>query len=152
MEMRKEKLVCHCTRCREARGQTANLRQAKLFINQYKASDGTEYFISYENKQRTILYAFTRLRINNDPNNFIPELKNAALIRELHTYGKLIPLKTKSKGVQHEGFGKRLMIEAEKIAKKNKLKKIAVISGIGVREYYQKLEYHLEGTYMVKNI
>ena len=42
------------------------------------------------------------------------------------------------------------MAEAEKIAKQNKLKGIAVISGIGVREYYKKLGYELEGTYMIK--
>jgi len=42
------------------------------------------------------------------------------------------------------------MAEAEKIARKMKVKKMAVISGVGVREYYKKLGYHLEGTYMVK--
>jgi len=50
------------------------------------------------------------------------------------------------------GFGKKLMIEAEKISQKNGYSKIAVISGIGVREYYRKLGYKLEGTYMVKKL
>jgi elongator complex protein 3 len=48
------------------------------------------------------------------------------------------------------------MREAEKIVKKNKdkydLKKIAVISGVGVREYYKKLKYKLEKNYMIKKI
>ena len=35
---------------------------------------------------------------------------------------------------------------------KNKCKKIMVISGIGVREYYKNLGYVLEDTYMVKNL
>ena len=76
------------------------------------------------------------------------------MIREVHTYGKLMPLtkKKKQKAVQHQGFGKQLMQEVEKITKENKKEKIAVISGIGVREYYKKLGYELEGTYMVKNI
>jgi len=42
------------------------------------------------------------------------------------------------------------MQKAEKLAKKQGFNKIAVISGIGVREYYKKLGYKLEGTYMVK--
>ena len=43
------------------------------------------------------------------------------------------------------------MAEAERLAKKSGYKKIAVISGIGVRGYYRKLGYRLQGTYMVKN-
>jgi elongator complex protein 3 len=43
--------------------------------------------------------------------------------------------------------------EAEKIAKKEfSLKKIGVISGIGVRDYWRKLGYRLKDTYMVKKI
>jgi elongator complex protein 3 len=82
-----------------------------------------------------------------------PELNNAGIIRELHTYGKLTPVNSgKGRAIQHQGFGKRLMIEAEKITKKAGLKKMAVISGIGVREYYKKIGYNLEGTYMVKDL
>jgi elongator complex protein 3 len=31
------------------------------------------------------------------------------------------------------------------------LSKLAVISGTGVRSYYKKLGYELEGSYMIKN-
>ena len=75
-----------------------------------------------------------------------------ALIRELHTYGELIPIKSKISAVQHMGLGKRLMQEAERLAKKNGYKRIAVISGIGVRGYYRKLGYRLQDTYMVKTL
>jgi elongator complex protein 3 len=48
-------------------------------------------------------------------------------------------------------LGKKLLEEAEKIVKEESdCKKIAVISGIGVREYYGKRGYTLEGDYMVK--
>lgn len=96
-----------------------------------------------------IRISFLRLRLQKE--TFIDELDNAAIIRELHTYGQLMPLKEKNKkAVQHLGLGKKLMQEAEKMAQKNGYKKIAVISGIGVRQYYQKLGYRQEGTYMVK--
>ena len=155
-ELKAKKIYCKCIRCRESGHQTEELKSktknSKLFIQKYKASHGLEYFLSYESPDRKILYAFLRLRLNDKPEkNFIPELRSAALIRELHTYGQLVPLGQAGK-IQHFGLGKKLLIEAEKIAKKNKLKKIAVISGIGVREYYKKLGYSLAGTYMVKNI
>jgi len=84
--------------------------------------------------------------------NFIPELKGAALVRELHTYGQLVPVNGRSRKskIQHAGFGKRLMKIAEELTKKQGLNKIAVIAGIGVRPYYRKLGYRLKGTYMVK--
>ncbi len=173
----------------------------KFFIEKYKASGGTEYFLSFENKKRETLYAFLRLRLpiimchsreSGNPENinwiphqvrndkfvvslkhFIPELNDAALVRELHTYGRLATLGTqkqknrrtkKQNEIQHTGFGRLLMNKAEEIVKNYNLcnlrgsahrrnpliKKIAVISGIGVREYYRKLGYKLEGSYMTK--
>jgi elongator complex protein 3 len=44
------------------------------------------------------------------------------------------------------------MLEVEKLAKKRGYREIAVISGIGVREYYRKLGYKLDKTYMVKEL
>ena len=52
--------------------------------------------------------------------------------------------------VQHMGFGKRLLKEAERIAWDNGYNKMA-ISAIGTRNYYRKFGYELEDTYMVKN-
>lgn len=49
---------------------------------------GLEYFLSFETKDRARLLGFLRLRFNSDPSsNIFPELKGAALIRELHVYG-----------------------------------------------------------------
>ncbi|MBD3359143.1 MAG: GNAT family N-acetyltransferase, partial [Candidatus Buchananbacteria bacterium] len=145
---------CQCIRCREARNKPVNLKDIKFKIRQYQASGGLEYFLSYESKDEKTLYAFLRLRIpkNIEPNLIkeLPEIKNSTLIREVHTYGQLIPLKSKQKAIQHIGLGKKLMQQAEEITKKNKLNKISVIAGIGVRQYYEKLGYSLEQTYMVK--
>lgn len=154
-EMIRRGFACKCIRCREV-GHQKNLKHSvpKLFIKKYPASGGTEYFISFDSPDKKILYAFVRLRIPDFKTKpILPELKNAALIRELHTYGHLVPIDKNSPGAtQHLGLGKKLMTEAEKIARKMKVKKMAVISGVGVREYYKKLGYHLEGTYMVKSL
>ncbi len=81
-----------------------------------------------------------------------PELRDAALIRELHTYGALVPIAEQSTDApQHRGLGRRLMAEAERIAAaESDCHRIAVIAGVGVRDYYRKLGYELTGTYMTK--
>ncbi len=91
---------------------------------------------------------------NDKLHNQLPALKNAALIREVHTYGKLTQIdKQNSTSPQHIGLGKKLLIEAERIAKKEfGLNKIVVISGVGVRGYYRKSGYRLQDTYMAKNL
>ncbi len=81
-----------------------------------------------------------------------PQKQKTAIIRELHIYGQALNLGEKGFEAQHKGLGKMLIQKAEEIAKKQGIKKISVISGIGVREYYKKLGYKLEGNYMVKEL
>ncbi|MGC8881145.1 MAG: tRNA uridine(34) 5-carboxymethylaminomethyl modification radical SAM/GNAT enzyme Elp3, partial [Minisyncoccia bacterium] len=94
--------------------------------------------------------AFLRLRLPYEWS--LESLKGAAIVRELHSYGIVAPLEIKNQSnVQHKGLGKKLMAWGEKIIKKEtNYHKIAVISNIGVRNYYRKLSYHLENTYLVK--
>ncbi|MEK6872918.1 MAG: tRNA uridine(34) 5-carboxymethylaminomethyl modification radical SAM/GNAT enzyme Elp3 [Nanoarchaeota archaeon] len=121
----------------------------ELKIKEYKAGNGKEFFLQFVNKNN-ILFGLLRLRFPYKP--FMPELKNSAIVRELHVYGKSLNIGEKGISGQHTGIGKKLMKAAEKIAKENKYKKLAVISGVGVREYYKKLGYKLEGNYMVKSL
>ncbi|MCX6760121.1 MAG: GNAT family N-acetyltransferase, partial [Candidatus Nealsonbacteria bacterium] len=131
-----------CIRCREVKDNYIPNEKLYLFKEEYEASNGKEIFLSYESKNRERLYSLLRLRI----------IKDTAMVRELHTYGQMTPVGKKDSGSQHKGLGKKLMLEAEKIAKKYKIKEIAVISGIGVRPYYKKLGYKLKDTYMVKTL
>lgn len=63
---------------------------------------------------------------------------NCSMVRELHVYGSIVPISSKNKKkFQHQGYGLLLMKEAEKITKQeHKNKRLAVISGIGTRDYY----------------
>jgi len=128
----------------------------KIFLNRidYSASGGKEIFLQFiDNDNR--LYALLRLRINP------ASAPSPAIIREVHTYGKVTAVGKKDKNSpQHIGLGRKLLQEAEKIAKeeltklnirKNK-QKITVISGIGVRDYYRRNGYRLQNTYMVKRL
>lgn len=149
---------CRCIRCREVREQYSIKDKIKFFRYDYPASGGQEIFLSFASPDQKKLYALLRLRLNSTSlgnSEILPVLQNAALIRELHTYGHLASLgaSLEKNDAQHKGLGKRLMIEAEKIVRnETALKKIAIISGVGVREYYKKLGYGLKNEYMVKNI
>jgi len=92
-------------------------------------------------------------KISSNPRDCDASLAmTGAFIRELHTYGQLINIGQKEKkATQHKGLGKKLIKQAEKICKQNNVKKLAVISGVGVRGYYRKMGYRKEGTYMVKS-
>ncbi len=143
-------LKCNCIRCREIKDAEiipSKIKQHKL---EYDASNGKEFFISYDQEDK--LCSMLRLRFPSR-DKVMPELepKTTALIREVHTYGSQLKIAKKSSGeAQHIGLGRKLMAEAEDMSKKAGYKKIAVISSIGTREYYRKLGYKLEGTYMTK--
>lgn len=106
------------------------------------------------------LYGLLRLRLNDDRHaagKVFPELDNTALIRELHVYGVLVAARegsdSKSDGqAQHGGIGRTLMATAEKLAASRGYSRIAVIAGVGVRNYYRKLGYEQtgEGQYLIK--
>lgn len=146
-ESKKEGWQCKCIRCREVKEKYDPKEKIYLFRQEYKASDGKEIFLSFENKNRTKIYSLLRLRITS---------KNESIIREVHTYGQQIPLRwgtILSISPQHKGLGKKLIKTAEKITKKDfDLKKVTVISGVGVKNYFRNLGYTLKDTYMVKEI
>lgn len=154
--LEKHKVKCPCIRCREIKNNKiiGNENNFLYSIIKYQSSNGKEYFIQCLDEGEQLL-GFVRLRISEhflkDKDFFIKEIERAALIRELHVYGKQIALGLFGK-VQHLGIGKKLMNMAEVIAKENGAKKIAVISGVGVREYYKKLSYELKDEYMVKEL
>jgi len=155
--MKDKGIKCSCIRCREARNQPLAMKNLRLKIIKYRASGTDEYFLSYESKDNKILYGFCRLRLPSKANSTPPILKNSCLIRELHVYGELVPV-GQAKKIQHAGLGKKLMAQAEKIVKtysrKNRepLNKIAVIAGVGARNYYRKLGYKLKESYMIKTL
>ncbi len=157
-DQKKNSWHCECIRCREIRNEKILLNDYELRCLEYKTLTGKEIFLSFEHKTKNKCAAFCRLRLPNKniTDNFsgnLEVLKGASIIRELHTYGQLVGIKERGDQSQHMGLGIRLMNEAESIAKKAGYKKMAVISGVGVREYYKnKLGYNLEGTYMVKDI
>lgn len=85
---------------------------------------------------------------------FLEELDNSAIIREVHIYGKVVQIGSSQEGrAQHLGLGKKLINKAVQIAKFLEYPKLAVISAIGTREYYQKHGFERNGgLYQIKNL
>ena len=100
------------------------------------------------------IIGFCRLRIDPFPGfGKIREIKDCALIREVHVYGQSVNVGGSGISGQHRGYGRLLVKTAEEISKQHKLDKVAIISGVGAREYYKnKCGYYLDGNYMVKSI
>lgn len=122
----------------------------QLKVQQYEASQGTDYFISIVDKEDNLL-GFARLRLVSQPQRD-EFTENTGIIRELHVYGQAESIGKDEGNSQHRGFGKRLMKNAERIAKEQGCDKLLVISGIGVKEYYKHIGYHKDGPYMAKNL
>ncbi|KAG5454923.1 Elongator subunit [Clonorchis sinensis] len=159
---------CRDIRTREVGIQEIHSRvkpyQIELIRRDYFANGGWETFLAYEDPYQDILIGLLRLR-QCSPQTFRSELRcsqtvdgqsetdpRCSIVRELHVYGSAVPIAAKDPTkFQHQGFGGLLMEEAERIARdEHGSVKIAVISGVGTRNYYRKLGYELEGPYMTK--
>lgn len=149
------------TDCRDVRTREVGIQEihnkvrpyeVELIRRDYTANGGWETFLSYEDPQQDILIGLLRLR-KCSGDTFRPELKGGvSIVRELHVYGSVVPVSSRDPNkFQHQGFGMLLMEEAERIAREEHgSHKIAVISGVGTRNYYRKIGYELEGPYMTK--
>ncbi|MEF8780411.1 MAG: tRNA uridine(34) 5-carboxymethylaminomethyl modification radical SAM/GNAT enzyme Elp3 [Haloferacaceae archaeon] len=135
----------------------------ELRVRTYEVAGGTEHFLAFEDRVRNLLVGFCRLRFPS----FAPgqpgvpgtradpirrELEDAAIVRELHVYGDEASIGEEGDW-QHRGYGRRLLERAEEIAANAGFRKLSVLSGIGVREYYrEKLGYHQDGPYVSRRL
>ncbi|XP_011312605.1 probable elongator complex protein 3 [Fopius arisanus] len=151
------------TDCRDVRTREVGIQEihnkvqpheVELIRRDYVANNGWETFLSYEDPTQDILVGLLRLRMCSS-DTFRSELKGrCSIVRELHVYGSVVPVNARDPTkFQHQGFGMLLMEEAERIAREEHGSvKIAVISGVGTRNYYRKMGYELDGPYMSKTL
>ena len=143
-EMAKRGKACRCIRCREVghRGiRPDDPDKVQLMITEYEASGGKEYFVALEYEDSIVGYV--RVRIDGNP---------VATIRELKVFGKIVCIGEEGEDWQHRGYGKRLVSEAERIARENSRGGIRVTSGVGVRGYYESLGFYKALPYMQKDL
>jgi len=147
---------------REERKAAAEAARAAYLAARASCSERT--VVANEDEDNATLYGLLRLRFNDNdhaPAGVFPELSGCALIRELHVYGTLVAAgrADTQKGneddrPQHIGIGRTLMGTAELIAAARGRRRIAVIAGVGVRNYYRRLGYTLQGKgqYLIKEL
>ena len=159
-EMRQHQTICRCIRCREI-GHLSVEKIRELanmsftFVQRrYKASEGTEIFLSFEDIEQRILVGFIRLRDVITPHRFELQEEPCMIVRELKVLGRETPLGQRTtEAFQHRGYGRKLLAEAERICSEEFGKKrLFVLSGIGVKPYYRKLGFYDKGLYLSKII
>jgi elongator complex protein 3 len=140
---------CRCIRCREI-GRLPSVAESAVQVLKYDACGGREHFIS--SVAEDSLIGFARLRFPSSVYRL--ELEGAALLRELHVYGSLVPvgLDAEEAEWQHRNYGRALIARAEEIAREGGYRRLAIMSGIGVRPYYRKLGYERSGPYMIRDV
>ncbi|MEM0481676.1 MAG: tRNA uridine(34) 5-carboxymethylaminomethyl modification radical SAM/GNAT enzyme Elp3 [Nitrososphaerota archaeon] len=155
-EAERRGIRCRCVRCREVGRHTSlseELHQS-MEVKElwYDTLGGREVFISYETGDGWVLAGLLRLRLPEEPANEL--LDGAALVRELHVYGEMTPVGSRpDRGVwQHRGIGGKLLGRAEEVAQEEGYRRVIVISGLGVKEYYARKGYERHGPYMAKTI
>jgi elongator complex protein 3 len=136
-------------RSREIGNRQFDTLHPELIVQEFEASGGTEFFISSEDVEKNVLIGFVRMRFPSEC--LRPEITPmTAIVRELHVYGEAAGVKMAGT-VQHRGVGSALLKKAEEIARQRGKRKMVVISGIGVREYYSRIHhYSKEGPYVSK--
>ena len=157
--LRAEGARCRCIRCREVGHRM--LREhvlpdpddIRLVDRREKASGGVDIFLSFEDVERDILIGYVRVRIPSE-HAHRPEVRErpSAIIRELHVYGPMVPVGSRRPdGWQHRGYGRRLVAEAERVAREDyDARKMLILSALGVKPYYARLGYRHDGPYMSK--
>ena len=144
---------CQCIRCREIRGEKVRPEDLHLNDYQYHAAFAAEHFLQYVTESDK-LAGYLRLSIPDDPSAApIEELRDCALIREVHIYGQSLPVGAEQTGAaQHIGLGSRLIEEACRIAAEKGFKRIAVIAAVGTRQYYESRNFSRGDYYLIRTI
>jgi elongator complex protein 3 len=165
--LRDEGRACRCIRCREVRGAPVNAVSASPQgvdapeALEYDTTGGREAFLSVDTPEGR-LAGFLRLSLPTPEATAatgIAELQGAALVREVHVYGPVVPVgapgaasepRKGDSAVQHSGIGGRLLQAAEARAHAAGYARIAVIAALGTRGYYERHGYAWDELYMGK--
>ena len=155
--MRQEGRRCACIRCREIRSGFAEARLVEG-DEVYATETTIEHFLSFDTEEDR-LAGYLRLSLPNSPGRARDEalgigaLDQAALVREIHVYGRAQELGARDHDrTQHRGLGTRLMRRAEALATAAGYSRLTVIASIGTREWYADRGYHLADTYMTRRL
>jgi elongator complex protein 3 len=154
-EMKRRGWRCECIRCREVRSEKIEPDALEIRDLGYETDATTEHFLQYLTPRGKVA-GFLRLSLPHADvphEEILDEVRGCAMVRELHIYGPALELGASDAGkAQHTGLGRRLAERAMQVARDAGMKRMAVISAVGTREYYRKLGFERQELYMIKSI
>jgi elongator complex protein 3 len=152
---------CRCIRCREVRDTAVAAEDVRLTTDTYNTDTTTEHFVAFETTAGR-LAGFLRLSLPHgdaptaEPHavsDIMPEIAGAAMIREVHVYGPALAIGRSSAGeAQHLGMGQKMIAEAQRLARSAGYSRLAVISAIGTRRYYERLGFRRGHLYLLADL
>ena len=159
-EMQDHGSACRCIRCREighiSLKKDIDLNDMSIICtrNQYTASNGCEIFLSLEDKNKDVLIGYLRLRDIVLPHRYELQREPCMIIRELKILGRELSIGERTgEALQHRGYGKELVVEAERICfEEFDKERLFVLSGVGVKQYYRTLGFSDDGIYLSKSL
>jgi len=152
--MADEDRSCRCIRCREIRGRDVlDITDVALEDVVYGTRSTDEHFLQYLTP-RGRLAGFLRLSLPRGPRVHvpIPEIRSAAMVRELHVYGPAQGLGDRGTGAQHRGLGTRLLEDAAKVATAAGYSELAVIAAAGTSLYYRERGFTYGDLYPIRRL
>ncbi len=150
-ELRRRGIRSQEIRSREIGSQKVSSDALTLKETRYQTSIGEEIFLQYVTDENQIA-GFLRLSLPTaEP--IVPELANAAMIREVHVYGRAVAIGQMQHGkAQHAGLGTTLIEYAVELAAERGYEKLAVISAVGTRDYYRKRGFEDGELYQIRKL
>jgi elongator complex protein 3 len=158
-EMQRRGQACQCIRCREV-GSTQVDAETLIFQDLVYSpqilpgeASSTEHFLSF-NTPANQLAGYLRLSLPGETpagrDAALPDLAGAAIVREVHVFGQSLAVGSGQAGAaQHIGLGTQLITRAAELARQAGYERLAVISAIGTRAYYQKRGFTQGEAYQV---
>ncbi|NTW44650.1 MAG: tRNA uridine(34) 5-carboxymethylaminomethyl modification radical SAM/GNAT enzyme Elp3 [Anaerolineaceae bacterium] len=158
LELEKRGQHCNCIRCNEVSNQKIDPTALRLEDYVYHPHVAEEHFLHYRTPDNKIA-GYLRLSLPKDQEQIHPsadlafhDLKDAAVIREIHVYGQSLAVGAEKDGAaQHIGLGTQLIEEASRIAQMQGYQNLAVIAAIGTRLYYEARGFERGELYMVRH-
>lgn len=136
---------CGCIRCREVKRRRVNANEVELRVHSYTTDLTQEHFLHFVttevHEEPGLIAGFLRLSLpvqqGVGSRAFLDEIRESALIREVHVYGQALGIGAESDAnAQHSGLGTQLIDSAKRISREAGFHQISVIAATGTRGYY----------------
>jgi elongator complex protein 3 len=146
--LKEQNVILQEIRSREVKDAVIKVEDLSMVDVTYDTESAEEHFLQFVTAENKIA-GFLRLSFSKT-SAFMTDLKDAAIVREVHVYGSSLQYgDTQDGAAQHSGLGTQLIKRAIEITRSKGISKLAVISSIGTRKYYEKFGFKQQELYQL---